>query len=138
MPRLRWGIAAPKTRPTDASVAGFIGAITHPQRRADAAELDTIMRDLSGQKPVMWGTSIVGYGTATTTGSQPTPWPAIAFAPRKTELVVYLNAGIDPALFDTLGPHRRGVGCLYIKRLADIDHDSLRTLLARSLALTSS
>ena len=130
-------MAEPKTRPTEASVADFIAAISHQGRRTDAMAIDEVIRAASGETPVMWGPSIVGYGehTYTTTRNQQTSWPVIAFAPRKNELVLYLNTEIEPALFEALGPHRRGVGCLYVKRLADVDADTLRALVERSIEL---
>lgn len=130
-------MAEPKTRPTDASVEDFLAAISHEGRRADARALDSMLQAASGELPVLWGTSIVGYGAVDQAGSrgQPRSWPVIAFSPRKSELVLYLNTAIDSSLFDHLGPHRRGVGCLYLKRLADVDDQALRHLLDRSIEL---
>ena len=130
-------MAEPKTRPTDASVKDFLGSVAVERRRIDAIELNALMQEVSGEAPVLWGTSIVGYGEVTSTDARgkPTIWPAIGFSPRKTELVLYLDASLDDALFENLGPHRRGVGCLYLKRLAEVDPDELRRILARSLEL---
>ena len=130
-------MADPKTRPTDASVTEFLASIPHDGRRADAVAVDKLLREVSGEKPVMWGGSIVGYGEITYSNGRgkQSPWPVIAFAPRKTHLVLYINTGIEPALFQSLGPHRRGVGCLYLKHLSDVDAEALRTLLDRSIAL---
>ena len=130
-------MAPPKTGPTDANVEEFLAAVPHTQRRTDAAVVEAMMREATDEQPVIWGTSIVGYGAIDYPGSRGNlaSWPIIAFAPRKTELVLYLNTELDPALFDGLGPHRRGVGCLYIKRLSDVDHGVLRTLIERSVEL---
>jgi hypothetical protein len=130
-------MAEAKTRPTDASVEEFLAAVPDARRRADAAVVESMMREVTGEAPVMWGTSIVGYGAIDYQGSRgkQATWPVIAFAPRKTELVLYLNTELDPELFEGLGPHRRGVGCLYVKRLSDVDHTALRALLARSVEL---
>ncbi len=130
-------MAEPKTQPTDASVADFLNAVPNDNRRVDAMELDEMMRAASGEAPVIWGTNIVGYGALSYAGSggKQTTWPEIAFSPRKRELVLYLNTAVEDALFERLGPHRRGVGCLYLKRLSDIDRAELRTVLERSLEL---
>jgi hypothetical protein len=87
---------------------------------------------------VLWGTSIVGFGSIVPPGSggkNATPWPLVAFSPRKTEMVLYLNTEIEADRFDALGPHRRGVGCLYVKRLMDIDQTVLVSLIERSVTL---
>ena len=129
--------AAPKTRPTDTSVDDFLAAVPDARRRADAETVTALMRDVTGEAPVIWGTSIVGFGELEYPGARGASrsWPVIAFAPRRTELVLYLNTEVEQALFEGLGPHRRGVGCLYLKRLSDVDGDVLRTLVERSVEL---
>lgn len=130
-------MAEPKTRPTDTDVATFIASITDVRRRSEAAIVDEIMREATGELPVVWGSNIVGYGELAYPGSRgtTTSWPVVAFAPRKAEFVLYLNTEIEPQLFEDLGPHRRGVGCLYVKRLDAIDFAVLRRIVARSVAL---
>ena len=130
-------MADPKTRPTDASVSDFLGAVANEQRRADAMELNVMLTAASGEAPVMWGNTMVGYGAAEYTGSdrKQRAWPVIAFSPRKAELVLYLNTAVEDALFDRLGSHRRGVGCLYLKRLSDVDRMELRRIIERSVEL---
>lgn len=128
----------PKTRPTDTSVDVVFAAVADARRRADAEAVCALLRGATGHEPVVWGTNIVGFGSVEV--MQPrgpaTPWPMIAFAPRKAELVLCLHAGIDDELFADLGPHRRGVGCLYVKRLDDVDQQALARLVARSIELT--
>lgn len=130
-------MASPKTRPTDASVDGFLAAVPDPRRRADAEAVAALMTDVSGEAPVIWGTSIVGFGEIEYPGPRGASrsWPVVAFAARAKELVLYLNTEIEPGLFEGLGPHRRGVGCLYVKRLSDVDPAVLRTLVERSVEL---
>lgn len=130
-------MAEPKTRPTDASVAEFLDAVTNERRREDARALDSIMSAATGEAPVMWGTSIVGYGAISHRGSRgtPTPWPVVAFSPRKAELVLYLNTALEAAAFERLGPHRRGVGCLYLKDLNAIDRAVLEDIIRASIEL---
>jgi hypothetical protein len=130
-------MAEPKTRPTDVSVEEFIAAIADDRRRDDVMAVDELMRSVSGHAAAMWGSSIIGYGSTTSKGQQ-APWPQIAFAARKSEIVLYLSSEIEPTMFDTLGKHRRGVGCLYIKRLSEVDLDTLRRLLTRSVELGGS
>ena len=97
-----------------------------------------LMCDVTGEPPVVWGPSIVGFGRyhyRYATGTEGDA-PLAAFAPRKQELVVYLVSGYEhryPVLLDRLGPHRTGKSCLYLKRLSDVDLDVLRTLVERSV-----
>jgi Domain of unknown function (DU1801) len=130
-------MAEPKTRPTDASVDEFLDSVANERRRSDARLVDGMMRAATGELPVMWGTSIVGYGAINYEGSRgkQATWPVVAFSPRKTELVLYLNTQIEPTAFEPLGQHRRGVGCLYIRRLDDIDRGVLDELIRRSITL---
>lgn len=130
-------MAEPKTRPTDASVDEFLDAVPHERRRGDARVVDQMMRAATGEQPVMWGASIVGYGVLTHEGSrgEQRTWPVVGFSPRKTELVLYLDTELEPAAFEALGPHRRGAGCLYVKRLDDVDRGVLDELIRRSVAL---
>lgn len=130
-------MAAPKTRPTDVDVDEFFAAVPRERRRADAVVVDAMMREATGQPPVIWGSSIVGYGSVESPGPRgaPVSWPLAAFSPRKAELVVYLSTAIEPELFEGLGPHRRGLSCLYLRRLDDVDHAVLRRLIERSIEL---
>ncbi len=125
--------AEPKTKPTDASVADFIAAVENPVRRADAEVIRVMLEEVTGEKPVMWGPSIVGYGSYT---SSTGPWPIIGFSPRKAELVMYVLGGYPEQgdLLARLGKNRTGVSCLYIKKLADIDMAVLREMAERSVA----
>src|SRR5262249_28833175 len=114
----------PKTMRTKASVPAFLAAIEHEQRRADAKSIAKLMQSVTGEKPAMWGASIVGFGAyESNTGT----WPLIAFSPRKTSLVLYLGdlARLAP-LLRSLGKHKTGKGCLYLNKLADVDASALR------------
>ena len=127
-------MAEPKTHPTDASVPEFLAA-QPPARQADCERLVAIMTAATGQPPVLWGSAIVGFGAyAIGSGAKAAEWPVVAFSPRKTELVVYLPGGfaIDAAAgtLAALGAHRLGKGCLYLKRLADVDETVLAALVA--------
>jgi hypothetical protein len=128
----------PKTVPTSADVDAFLEAVPNEQRRADAHVLLELMRSVTGKPPVMWGPSIVGFGSyhyryeSGRTGDA----PLAGFSPRKANLVVYLVGGFEdryPKLLEQLGPHKSGKSCLYLKRLADVDLGVLRQLIERSM-----
>lgn len=125
-----------KTRPTKASVAGFLDG-QDPARRADCKAIDAMFRRVTGEKPAMWGASIVGYGSQPLTyaSGRSLDWPLIAFSPRKQALTLYVMGGLQrrPDLVKQLGPCSTGKGCLYIKRLADVDQDVLEQLVRASL-----
>ena len=97
-----------------------------------------MMREVSGQKPAMWGASIVGYGTYTMTyadGKQ-RDWMRMGFSPRKQSLVLYIMDGFKgrAGMLKKLGPHKTGKACLYIKRLSDVDTDVLAEIMTASYA----
>lgn len=120
----------PKTKKTKASVAAFIAAVEDESRRKDAKSVDKMLREITGEKPEMWGSSIVGYGEYDTPSGK---WPRAGFSPRKTGLVVYLAPDSkDRELFQRLGKHRTGVSCLYINKLSDVDESVLRAVITRS------
>jgi hypothetical protein len=122
----------PKTTKNEASVAEFLASVADPQRRADAEAVCALMADVTGEQPTMWGGSIVGFGSyhyRYATGREG-DWPAVAMSPRKQSLTLYVSAGFDAheELLGRLGPHSTGRSCLYIKRLADVDEQVLRSL----------
>jgi len=124
-----------KTRPTKVSPAVFISKVPDEQRRKDAKELVTMMRDVTGEPPKMWGASIIGFGTQKypLAGGREGEMCRIGFSPRKPSLVLYIGSALnDDALMAKLGAHSRGKGCLYVKRLDDVDRSVLRTLIGRA------
>jgi hypothetical protein len=127
-----------KTKPTDASVAAFIDAVEPAQRRADAKTLCAMMERLSGEPPVMWGPSIIGFGTChyRYDSGHEGDMGRIGFSPRKASLVLYVVLGFPryEALMAKLGKYTTGKSCLYIKKLADVDMDVLEQLMVASLA----
>lgn len=128
---------APKTRATRASAAAFIAAQRDPQVRADCRVLAKLMRAATGAPARMWGTSIVGYGRYHYRGAsgREGDWYLAGFAPRKGLLSIYIVAGFADAaaLLRKLGKHKHSMGCLYVKRLADIDLKVLDQLVRRSV-----
>jgi hypothetical protein len=127
-----------KTKPSSSDVEAFLDAIPDETRQADSRELCTLMAEVTGEPPVLWGSSIVGFGRYHyhyESGHEGTSALA-GFAPRKQHLVLYLVGGFEDRhhkLMADLGPHKTGKGCLYIKRLADVDLDVLRELVDRSV-----
>lgn len=123
-----------KTQKTQASVAGFLQAIADETRRKDAKAVDRLMREVTGEKPAMWGPAIVGYGQRTITydSGRTLDWMRVGFSPRKAALVLYLTCDLaaHADLTAKLGKHSTGKGCLYIKKLADVDPAVLRKLIA--------
>jgi hypothetical protein len=125
-------MAEPRTRKTKASVAGFIAAVENDTRRKDAKAVDKILREITGERPALWGPSIVGYGAYETPSGR---WPRAGFSPRKANLVIYFAPeSKDAALFERLGKHKTGKSCLYINKLADVDEAVLRAVIKRSWA----
>jgi hypothetical protein len=124
-----------KTQKNKTSVAGFIAAVEDDAQRADAKAIDKMLREITGEKPAMWGAAIIGYGSYKSTNSMgEADWPKIGFSPRKAATVLYLVPDIlasDP-LMNKLGKHRNGKSCLYINRLAELDQKVLRELATRS------
>ena len=129
-------MAEAKTKPTNQSLNDFLSGLTDSQVRADCLKIAEIMKAATGSKPVMWGASIVGFGTRKIqyAGGKEADWPLIAFSPRKQNLTLYLSLGDDSQqeLLSKLGTHSKGKGCLYIKRLADIDMPTLKKLIKGS------
>ena len=130
-------MAGPKTRPTRASVAAYIKRLPDERTRADCDTLVALMERVTGEKAVMWGPSIIGFGAYRlpyADGSE-ADWPIAAFSPRKTDLTIYLGGGCDryADLMKKLGKHRTGKVCLYIRRLADVDMKVVKDLVAASM-----
>ncbi|HKA00703.1 MAG TPA: DUF1801 domain-containing protein [Candidatus Solibacter sp.] len=129
-----------KTKPTQVSVASFIDAIPDETKRADAKAIVKMMQSATGEKPKMWGPSIIGFGSQHLKyeSGREGDWPIAAFSPRKAATVLYgLNSGAHAeALLPKLGKHTTGKGCLYIKKLADVDQKVLEKLIVKAVAAT--
>jgi hypothetical protein len=127
-----------KTGPTAADVGAFIAALAPEQRRTDAEQLCTMLARVTGEPPVLWGPSIIGFGAydyryeSGRTGTA----PRIGFSPRKGTHVMYMIDGFPEhgALLARLGKHSTGVSCLYFKRLSDVDTGVLEALAEGSWA----
>lgn len=127
-----------KTKPTKVSPAKFVAALASAEARRDCRTLMKLLAGVTGQRPKMWGPSIIGYGSYhyKYESGHEGDMPVIGFAPRSRELVLYL-AGLKSYEKDLakLGKHRKGTGCLYLKGLAGVDVAALEKVLAKSVAV---
>lgn len=125
-----------KTRPTDDSVEAFLNSVADDQKREDAFALLRLMREATGEEPVMWGDSIVGFGSYhyRYASGREGDWFLAGFSPRKRNLTLYIMAGFDEYddLLERLGKFKTGKSCLYLNRLSDADDQVLRELVRRS------
>lgn len=126
-------MAENKTKPTGASVDDFISALEIPRRRKDALIALEMYKEITGFHPVMWGPSIIGFGSRPylyETGRKGNA-PLACFSPRKAHMTFYVGSnfkGTD-ALFTKLGKHKKSVACLYINKLDDVDLLILRKII---------
>ena len=127
-----------KTKATKVSVARHIAAIANEQQRADAKSLATLLRRVTRQSPVMWGPSIIGFGSYhyRYDSGREGDSPLTGFAARGNGFVIYVTTGFagHESLLAKLGKHKTSTACLYIKRVADIDLKVLEALVTRSVA----
>ena len=125
-------VAKIKTRATGADVTAFLDSVPDESRRSDGHALRAVLQRTTGAPAAMWGPSIVGFGShqyTNTTGTN--DWFVVGFSPRKNAITFYgIYDAYGPAdpLLDELGPHTTGKGCLYIKRLSDVDEDVLERM----------
>ena len=131
-------MAENKTTPTKISVAAFIDTLTDQTKRADAKALVKLMQSATGEKPKMWGPSIIGFGKYhyTYDSGREGDMPIACFSPRKAATVLYNMTGFSDseALRAKLGKHTTAGGCLYIKQLADVDQKVLQAMVVKSVA----
>jgi uncharacterized protein DUF1801 len=129
-------MAENKTKPTPVPVDDFLGAISDPQRRADAMTLRALLERVSGEPAGMWGPSIVGFGTYhyVYESGRGGDMCRIGFSPRANEFALYGGFLRSPELLARLGKYKTGKSCLYIKRLSDVDEAVLEALCVASLA----
>lgn len=131
-------MAENKTKATTVSVAGFINAIADDARRADARALVKLMQAATGEKPKLWGPSIIGFGSChyVYESGREGDMPLVGFSPRKAATVLYISKGFggSEALLARLGKFTSGGGCLYVKKLADVDQKVLAAIVVKSVA----
>lgn len=126
-----------KTKKTNASVPAFLKTITDEQRRKDCQTVVRLMKEVTGEQPRMWGSSIVGFGAFKYryASGHEGEWPIAAFSPRKNDLTIYLIPGFDQfkSLMSKLGKYKTGKSCLYIKSLDDVAAPVLKQLISKSV-----
>jgi hypothetical protein len=126
-----------KTQPTEQQVEDFLNSVENDRRREDSFALLKMMRELTGEPAVMWGSSIVGFGTYhyTYDSGREGDHLKVGFSPRKSSLSLYIMPGFEryQELLEKLGKHKTGKSCLYINKLADVDLDVLQTLIRESV-----
>jgi len=131
-------MAGNKTKPTRASVKSFIDALPDQTKRSDAKSLVELMERVTGEKAKMYGPSIIGFGTHhyKYESGREGDMPIACFSPRKAAIVVYQVTKLDAsdALLAKLGKHTVGGGCLYIKKLSDVNETVLEALISESVA----
>lgn len=130
--------ATNKTVPTQADVDAFIAAVSDEKQREDARQLCALMSRLSGHQPRLWGPTIIGFGSYhyRYESGREGEMCRIGFSPRKGQTVIYLITGYDQLQehLAQLGKHKLGKSCLYIKRLSDINVETLEAMMTASLA----
>lgn len=128
------------TKPTNAPVNDYIASIENVERQSDARQMLTIMQEATGERPVMWGSSIVGFGSYHYKYASGREGDAVrvGFSGRKQALTIYgvifynVSEEENVRLLSKLGPHKVGKGCLYIQSLADIDLEVLKQMIRRA------
>lgn len=135
MPEKKAKPAEIKTKPTSAIVEEYINTLESEQKRADSFTLVELMKKATGEEPVLWSNSIIGFGNkkykSEATGRE-VDWFRIGFAPRKANLSLYLTVSLgshDAATLEKLGKHKTGGGCIYINKLADVDLKVLKDMI---------
>ncbi len=127
-----------KTKKTRASVAAFLSAIPDPDRRKDARAVAALLRRVTGERPALWGTNIVGFGQRKLryASGRELDWPVAAFASRADRITLYLACELSRhrALLARLGRHTKGKGCLHLRRLSDVDPEVLEELVRSAVA----
>lgn len=126
-----------KTKVNDQSVTAFLDGVADEGRRQDCYKILELMNKATRAEPKMWGDSIVGFGSYryTYASGRAGDWLLTGFSPRKQNLTLYIMSGFSDfeELLSRLGKHKTGKGCLYIKKLADVDLSVLQELIDRSV-----
>ncbi|MEM9931759.1 MAG: DUF1801 domain-containing protein [Bacteroidota bacterium] len=131
-------MAENKTKPTAVSPHDYIAALTDEQKRKDSEWLIAMMEEVTGEPPVMWGPSIIGFGSYhyKYASGREGDMIVVGFSPRKSAFSLYIMSGLasEKEHLAKLGKHKTGKSCLYVKRLSDIDTDVLRQMVVDSVA----
>ena len=128
-----------KTKQNDADVSDFINSFADTeQKKKDSFEILKLMQDFTGYEPKMWGTSIIGFGSyhyKSERSSQEGDWPLVGFSPRKTAISLYVYSGCSgqTELLKELGKFKMGKSCIYVKKLSDINQETLKKLIKTTI-----
>ncbi len=129
-------MAEMKTKVNDASVESFLNKVEDEQKRKDSFEIIKMMKQVTKEEPKMWGPAIIGFGSYhyKYESGREGDMPQISFSPRKQNITLYIGLSGDPEnpLLKKLGKYTTGKGCLYIKKLADVDKKVLQELITNS------
>ncbi|MFQ5942773.1 MAG: DUF1801 domain-containing protein [Anaerolineales bacterium] len=130
-------MSALKTQKNDASVEDFLNGVENEKRREDSFVVLGLMKEVTGEEPTMWGTSIVGFGNYhyKYASGREADWMKVGFSPRKQSMTLYIMDGFAnyTELLGKLGKHKTGKSCLYINKLEDVDQSVLRELVEESV-----
>jgi hypothetical protein len=130
-------MAENKTKQTEASVEDFFNGIADENVRRDSRKISELMQKATGAEPKMWGESIIGFGNrrVKSASGREVDWLIIGFSPRKQNISLYmsLGGGWNEDLLSKLGKHKTGMGCLYVKRLSDVDENVLQEMIEQSV-----
>ena len=126
-----------KTTKNDKDPLAFLQSVENEKRKADSLVVMQMMEEITGKKPVMWGPSIVGFGSFhyKYASGHEGDWMITGFSPRKQALTLYIMPGFDryENLMSQLGKYKTGKSCLYINKLEDVDKNILHELIAHSV-----
>lgn len=127
-------LAEIKTKPTAVSVEEFINKVENEQKRKDSFALVEMMKKVTKEEPMMWGSSIIGFGRKiykSPTTNRAVDWFQVGFAPRKANLTLYLVSGVEDreVTLEKLGKHKTDGGCIYINKLEDVDLKVLKGMI---------
>ena len=130
-----------KTQKNDADVVEFLNRVENDKRREDSFVVLDLMKDVTGEEPTMWGTSIVGFGTYhyKYASGREGDWMQVGFSPRKQNMTLYIMDGFAKyeELLGKLGKHKTGKSCLYINKIEDVDQEVLKELVKESVEYVS-
>ncbi len=130
-------MSEPKTKPNEKDVEEFLNGVEDERKRKDSFAILELMQQVTGEQPMMWGDSIIGFGSYRYkyASGREGDWMLTGFSPRKQSLTLYIMSGFSEyeALLEKLGKYKTGKSCLYIKKLADVDQEVLRELVRQSV-----
>ena len=123
-----------KTVPTDLSIDDWLLTLK-PEKQKDAIELIKLMEEVTNEAPVIWGNNMIGFGKKhlVYASGREIDYFLLGFGMRKKAITIYLSIEVNKKVFEELGKHTKGVGCLYINQLADINKEELKKILIESV-----